>query len=78
MSKHHNQKSQAKAAVANAGTQSAQGVDVQILEPSANRDQIAGLAYAYWQNRGCPDGSPEEDWFRAEADLRQRTHAAGA
>jgi len=30
---------------------------------------IAQLAYLYWEARGCPFGSPEEDWFRAERDL---------
>lgn len=33
---------------------------------------IAALAYELWQARGCPDGSPEEDWFRAAAALRSR------
>jgi hypothetical protein len=33
-------------------------------------DEIATLAYELWQARGCPYGSPEEDWFRAEAELR--------
>ena len=32
-------------------------------------DHIARLAYSYWQARGCPDGSPEEDWFRAQSEL---------
>jgi len=40
-------------------------------------EQIARLAYAYWQNRGCPDGSPEEDWLRAEAELKARPSGAG-
>jgi CheY-like chemotaxis protein len=31
---------------------------------------IAALTYEYWQRRGCPDGSPELDWFQAEADIR--------
>ena len=30
---------------------------------------ISELAYFLWQQRGCPHGSPEEDWFRAEAIL---------
>jgi len=30
---------------------------------------IARLAYQHWLKRGCPIGSPEEDWFRAEQDL---------
>jgi hypothetical protein len=33
------------------------------------REKIARLAYQYWQERGRPDGSPEEDWLRAEREL---------
>lgn len=33
------------------------------------QEEIAELAYAYWEARGCPGGSPWEDWFRAERDL---------
>jgi hypothetical protein len=33
---------------------------------------IAGLAYELWQARGCPQGSPEEDWFNAARELRAR------
>lgn len=36
---------------------------------SVDSEEVARLAYTYWQTRGCPDGSPEEDWFRAEQDL---------
>jgi len=32
-------------------------------------DQIASLAYSLWQQRGCPEGSPEADWLRAEEEL---------
>jgi hypothetical protein len=35
------------------------------LEP----DQIASLAYMIWQQRGCPEGSPEADWLQAEEGL---------
>ena len=28
-------------------------------------EQIADLAYQLWQQRGCPEGSPEVDWDRA-------------
>jgi Protein of unknown function (DUF2934) len=31
--------------------------------------EIAALAYAYWEARGRPWGSPGEDWFRAEREL---------
>ena len=35
-------------------------------------EDIALLAYALWQERGCPEGSSEEDWFRAEQELAGR------
>jgi hypothetical protein len=33
-------------------------------------DDIAALAYELWQARGCPDGTSQEDWFRAAEELR--------
>jgi hypothetical protein len=33
------------------------------------QEQIATLAYALWQQRGCPEGSPDVDWFQAEVEL---------
>jgi hypothetical protein len=35
-------------------------------------DQIAKLAYLYWEARGCQGGAPEEDWLRAERELLAR------
>ena len=35
-------------------------------------EDIAGLAHALWQARGCPEGSPEQDWFHAVQELRAR------
>jgi len=35
-------------------------------------NEIAALAYTYWMDRGCQGGSPEEDWLRAERELRGR------
>jgi hypothetical protein len=32
--------------------------------------EIARLAYSYWEARGCQEGSAEEDWLRAEQELR--------
>ena len=32
---------------------------------------IERLAYTYWEERGRPDGSADEDWFRAEEVLRK-------
>jgi len=33
---------------------------------------IPALAYKLWQSRGCPEGSPQEDWFRAVEELESR------
>lgn len=35
-------------------------------------EEIAVRAYVFWQQRGCPDGSAEEDWLKAEQQLNQR------
>jgi hypothetical protein len=37
-----------------------------------SHDEIAAHAYRCWHERGCPEGSPEEDWHRAERELRER------
>lgn len=36
----------------------------------AGYEEVRRLAYEYWLARGCPDGSAEEDWFRAEQVLQ--------
>ncbi len=35
-------------------------------------EQIAALANALWRERGCPEGSPELDWFQAEQQLDRK------
>ncbi len=42
-----------------------------------NRDEIARLAYSYWEARGGSGGSAEEDWFRAEQELMALLQAVG-
>jgi hypothetical protein len=32
--------------------------------------QIAALAYSYWEARGRQGGSALEDWLRAESELK--------
>jgi hypothetical protein len=32
---------------------------------------IAELAYELWEARGCPHGSPEQDWLEAERRIEQ-------
>ena len=46
--------------------------DHEMASPRAvDTQRIAELAYRFWQERGCPYGSPEEDWYRAEAELQR-------
>jgi hypothetical protein len=39
---------------------------------------IARLAYHLWQDRGCPEGCPNDDWYRAEEELASRHHGSSA
>ena len=41
-------------------------------------EEIAKLAYSYWEARGYQGGSPDEDWARAEQELRVNVSAAVA
>ena len=44
------------------------------FEPSAagpSHHDIALLAYSYWESRGRQGGSPDDDWYRAEAELKR-------
>lgn len=38
-------------------------------------EEIQYAAYFLWQQRGCPFGTPEVDWFRAENQLLERESA---
>jgi hypothetical protein len=38
---------------------------------SYSHEHIAQLAYKLWQERGCPEGTPEVDWDRAMQLLDQ-------
>ena len=43
--------------------------ETQVTDIASVHDQIAALAYRLWQERGCPEGSPEIDWLDAEQRL---------
>jgi hypothetical protein len=49
-----------------------------LIEYLPSREEIAALAYTYWVERGYADGDREQDWLRAETELRQRAVAASA
>ena len=42
------------------------------MKDHEKQQQTALLAYQFWMDRGCPVGSPAEDWFRAERALHSR------
>jgi hypothetical protein len=42
--------------------------DLKMTEPS--HEQIAQLAQQFWAERGWQDGYAEQDWLRAEQELR--------
>lgn len=39
-------------------------------EISPPHEEIAKLAYSFWVSRGYRNGSPEQDWLRAEQELK--------
>jgi hypothetical protein len=39
-------------------------------EEGPTNEEIAARAHRYWVERGSPEGSAEEDWERAEQELR--------
>ena len=45
---------------------------------SPDEKEIERLAHQYWIERGCPIGTPEEDWFRAAEEIKRRVQAAAA
>ena len=47
----------------------------QVTAAAPAQQEIAVLAFTLWEARGCPEGTPEEDWFNAEREL---TAKAGA
>jgi hypothetical protein len=40
--------------------------------PMFGHNDIAALAHQLWEARGCPEGSPDEDWSHAAQQLRDR------
>ena len=43
-------------------------IETEILSLSAH-EQIAKIAYGYWEARGFEAGCPEQDWLRAEREF---------
>jgi Protein of unknown function (DUF2934) len=45
--------------------------DARMTQPETSYEAVALRAYGLWEKRGCPFGSPEEDWLRAEEEIRR-------
>jgi hypothetical protein len=53
-----------------ADPESPQDATQNVISEPGNQAEISALAYELWIQRGCPLGSPEVDWLRAEEELR--------
>jgi hypothetical protein len=38
----------------------------------SEQEEVAKLAYSYWEARGGQDGSPDDDWYRAVQEVQRR------
>lgn len=38
------------------------------------KEMVAARAYEIWQERGCPEGSEQENWYQAEQELLTSPH----
>lgn len=50
----------------------------ELLDQKRQREAIEKLAYALWENHGCPEGTAEADWFEAEQSLSKPLAAMSA
>jgi hypothetical protein len=46
------------------------GVHANVMEMKIPHEQVAQLAHQFWTERGQEHGNHEEDWYRAEQELR--------
>ena len=47
--------------------------DHPLISDAPDIDEIKRLAHALWMERGCPHGSADQDWYRAEQELRAKS-----
>lgn len=61
-----------KETAAENGTQATRsnGASSNLTQMRLPHDQVARLAHKYWAERGHKHGHHEEDWYRAEQELR--------
>lgn len=68
-------KDSTNAAIERQGIARAGTPDAPLNADMAGRHEISELAYQLWVERGCPIGSPDEDWFKAEEELLHTSHS---
>ena len=56
-------------------TKQAEAPKEQVTAVTPKQQEIAMLAYTLWEARGCPVGTPEEDWFNAKRALNAKAGA---
>ena len=44
-------------------------------EAQVDPETVEAMAYQLWLQRGCPIGSDQEDWYRAEGELKDKNHS---
>ena len=62
-------KASAKAAATN-GAAKTNGAPSNLTQMKVPHERVAQLAHQFWAERGHQHGHHEEDWFRAEQELR--------
>ena len=74
MSKHHNSSTETTVPSEVVSAISQNGTAAAGQTPSAKdhdrEGETARLAYSYWEARGGSHGSAEEDWLRAEQEMK--------
>jgi len=55
-----------------------EAADQKLVSQPDDQDRVSALAHEFWVQRGCPLGSPEADWLRAEEELRANTASSPA
>jgi len=53
-------------------TPSALAAPIPVFDAVAHQKEIAQVAYRIWLERADRPGSPEEDWLKAEAEVRAK------
>jgi hypothetical protein len=63
-------KPRTKAASAKTSAAKKAAVDNRVAEKAPTREEIELLAYNYWTERGGQNGADQQDWYRAERELK--------